>query len=236
MVCLSRATCNPIISSREIGRIHHFIDSTEKNALAFLYASIDVVGTVFFVIAWLWLRKFEANESRVLRRDTVTASDFTIRITSIPEDTTEKDLGVHFARVTGQAVAAVHLAFNNAQELNMYIQRGKIVAARYHCVQRIRYAKTTLKDDSKRRRLLKTLLRERDSLTLLVKQEDEHRRKVIETKRLKPIEAFVTFEKEEGLVKAMSVYDLSWFRRNCCCFPERLKYRGKKLKIEQAPE
>jgi hypothetical protein len=172
----------------------------------------------------------------VLRRDTVTASDYTIRITSIPDDTTEKDLGVHFARVTGQAVAAVHLAFNNAEEINMYIQRGKIVAARYHCVQRIRYAKTTLKDDSRRRKLLKTLLRERDSLTLLVKQKDEHRSRVIKNKRLKPLEAFVTFEKEEGLVKAMSIYDLNWFRRNCCCFPERLKYRGKRLKIEQAPE
>jgi hypothetical protein len=69
-----------------------------------------------------------------------------------------------------------------------------------------------------------------------VKQKDEHRSRVIKNKRLKPLEAFVTFEKEDGLVKAMSIYDLSWFRRNCCCFPERLKYRGKKLKIEQAPE
>ncbi len=166
----------------------------------------------------------------MLRRDTVTASDYTIRITSLPDDTTERELAVHFAKITGQAVAAVHLAFNNAHEINMYIQRGKIVAARYHCVQRIRHAKTTLKDNSKRRKLLKKLMRERDNL-------NKKRRKVIKNnKRLKPIEAFVTFEKEEGLVKALSIYDLNWFRRNCCCFPERLKFRDKRLKIEQAPE
>jgi hypothetical protein len=210
-------------------------DSTEKNDLVFLYTLIDIIGTVVFVIAWLWLRNFEAKESRVLRRSTITANDYTIRLTSVPDDTTEKDLAVHFAGVTGEAVAAVHLAFNNAQEINMYIQRGKIVAARYHIVQRIRHAKSTMKDNPKRRKLLKKLMRERDELTLLVRQKDERRSKVI-NKQLKPIEAFVTFETEEGFMKAMSQNDLSWFRRNCCCYPERLKYRGMRLKIEQAPE
>ena len=184
---------------------------TGKNDLAFFYAFIDVVGTAVFVIAWLWLRHFEAKEFRVLRRSTVSASDYTIRLTSVPDDTTEKDLAVHFAEVTGQAVAAVHLAFNNSQEIDMYIQRGKIVAARYHCVQRIRHAKTTMEDNPKRRKLLVKLMRERDEATLLVRQKDEHRSKVIINKRLKPIEAFVTFETEEGFVKAMSLYDLSWF-------------------------
>ncbi len=207
-----------------------------KNDLALSYAFIDVVGTVVFVIAWLWLHNFEAKESRVLRRSTVSASDYTIRLTSVPDDTTEKDLAVHFAEVTGQAIAAVHLAFNNSHEIDMYIQRGHVVAERYHCVQRIRHAKTAMEDNPKRRKLLKKLMRERDEATLLVRQKDEHRSKVIINMRLKPIEAFVTFETEEGFVKAMSLYDLSWFRRNCCCYPERLKYRGMRLKIEQAPE
>ena len=228
--------CTNTISPKKKGLITVTYHPTGKNDLAFSYAFIDVVGTVVFVIAWLWLRNFEAKESRVLRRSTVSASDYTIRLTSVPDDTTEKDLAVHFAEVTGQAVAAVHLAFNNSQEIDMYIQRGKIVAARYHGVQRIRHAKTTMKDNPKRRKLLKKLMRERDEATLLVRQKDEHRSKVIINKRLKPIEAFVTFETEEGFVKAMSLYDLSWFRRNCCCYPEKLKYRGMRLKIEQAPE
>ena len=78
-------------------------------------AYIDIIGVVGFVLAWLWLRKFEAKESRVLNRSTVTASDYTIRLTSVPEDTTEKELAIHFAELTGESVAAVHLAFNNAR-------------------------------------------------------------------------------------------------------------------------
>ena len=118
------------------------ISTAEKNKLAILYAYIDVVGTVFSVLAWLWLCVFEAKESRVLNRSIVSASDYTIRLTSVPEDTTEKELAIHFAELTGQAVAAVHLAFNNSKEIEMYIQRGKVMQKRYACVQRIRYEKT----------------------------------------------------------------------------------------------
>ena len=63
----------------------------EKNKLAVTHAYIDVIEVAFCVImAWLWLRKFEAKESRVLNRSTVTASDYIIRLMSVPEDTTEK--------------------------------------------------------------------------------------------------------------------------------------------------
>ena len=207
----------------------------DKNTLAKLYAYIDIAGTVVFVIAWFWLRRFEAKESSVLKKSTVTANDFTIRITNVPGCTTEKELAVHFVNITGKAVAAVHLALNNAKEINAYIQRGKVVEKRYHCVQRIRHAMTTMSDTPKRRKLLRKLMCERDELTILVRQQDERRSKVVNYVAV-PIEAFVTFETEAGFVDAMSQYDLNWFRRNCCCYPERLKYRGIKLKVDQAPE
>jgi len=207
----------------------------EKNKLASIYAFIDVIGTVFFAIAWLWLRKFEAKESRVLNRSTVTASDYTIRLTSVPEDTTEKELAMHFAEVTGEAVAAVHLAFNNAKEINMYVQRGKVMQQRYKGVQRIRYEKTMMKENRGQKKRLRKLMREREDLTLLVRQKDEKRSKVIH-QRQKAIQAFVTFETEAGFVEAMTKYQLSWFRTHCCCYTERLKFKGMRLKIEQAPE
>ena len=208
---------------------------TEKNKLASMYAYIDVIGTTFFVIALLWLRKFEGKESRVLNRSTVSASDYTIRLRSVPEDTTEKELAIHFAEVTGEAVAAVHLAFNNAKEIEMYVQRGKVMQQRYKCVQRIRYEKTMMKQNKGQRKRLRKLMREREDLTLLVRQKDEKRSKVI-NKRIKAIEAFVTFETEAGFVQAMAHYQLNWFQKVCCCYPERLKFKGMRLKIEQAPE
>lgn len=187
------------------------------------------------MLALLWLRKFEGKESRVLNRSTVSASDYTIRITSVPEDTTEKELAIHFAELTGEAVAAVHLAFNNAKEIDMYVQRGKVMQQRYKCVQRIRYEKTMMKQNRGQKKRLRKLMREREDLTLLVRQKDEKRSKII-NKKIKAIEAFVTFETEAGFVEAMTRYQLNWFRTHCCCYPERLKFKGMRLKIQQAPE
>mmetsp|Transcript_6817 Transcript_6817/g.14782 ORF Transcript_6817/g.14782 Transcript_6817/m.14782 type:complete len:695 (-) Transcript_6817:1682-3766(-) len=200
-----------------------------------MYAYIDVIGTLFFTIAWLWLRTFEAKESRVLNRSTVSASDYTIRLTSVPEDTTEKELAIHFAETTGEAVAAVHLAFNNSKEISMYVQRGKVMQQRYKCVQKIRYEKTMKKENRGQRKRLKKLMREREDLTLLVRQKDEKRSRVVSQDQ-KAIQAFVTFETEAGFVAAMTKYSLSWFRTAWCCYPEMLKFKGAKLIIEQAPE
>ena len=212
-----------------------FLFFLDKNKLAMLYAYIDVIGVIGFVLAWLWLRKFEAKESRVLNRSTVTASDYTIRLTSVPEDTTEKELAIHFAELTGEAVAAVHLAFNNAREIEMYVQRGKVMQKRHKCVQRIRYEKTMMRENRGQRKRLRKLMREREDLTVLVRQKDEKRHKVI-AENQEAIQAFVTFETEAGFVEAMTQYHLNWFRTHCCCYPEKLKFKGMRLKIEQAPE
>jgi hypothetical protein len=207
----------------------------EKNQLALVYSWIDVIGTMFFIIAWLWLRKFESKEEQVLNRNTVTASDYTIRLRSIPEDTTEKELAVHFAEVTGQAVAAVHLAFNNAKEIQMYIKRGIIMQQRYKCVQKIRYEKTVQDGAIGQKKRLRKLMREREDLTMAVRAKDEERAKVIPTNQ-KAIEAFVTFESESGFIEAMMNYNLNWFKTNCCCYPERLRFKGMRLSVEPAPE
>jgi hypothetical protein len=171
----------------------------------------------------------------MLNRSTVTASDYTIRLKAVPVDTTEKELAIHFARVTGEAVAAVHLAFNNSEEIKQYIKRGRIMQQRYNCVQRIRYEKTMREGHRGQKKRLRNLMREREELTLAVRQNDERRRKVVR-ERQDAIQAFVTFETETGLIEAMLKYNFNWFQTYCCCYPERLKFKGQRLVIEQAPE
>lgn len=207
----------------------------KKNNIAILYSFIDTAGTIFFILAWLWLRAFESKESRIIDRSTVTASDYTIRLRSIPADTTEQELAIHFAHVTGEAVAAVHLAFNNSKEIKQYIKRGKIMQQRYNCVQRIRYEKTMREGQPGQRKRLRSLMRERESLTIAVRQNDERRSKV-DHERQDAIQAFITFETETGFIEAMLKYNFNWFQRVCCCYPERLKFKGQRLKVEQAPE
>jgi multisubunit Na+/H+ antiporter MnhB subunit len=212
-----------------------FVQPVDKNELAYAYAWIDVIGTIFFVSAWLWLRRFESEEERVLNRNTVTASDYTIRLKSIPSDTTEKELAVHFAEVTGQAVAAVHLAFNNSKEIQMYINRGQVMRQRYKCVQKIRYEKTVNDGQYGQKKRLRKLMREREDLTASVRAKDKQRMKVI-CRNQKAIEAYVTFESESGFIQAMMKYHLNWFRTYCCCYPERLKFKGMRLSVEKAPD
>lgn len=207
----------------------------KKNNLAILYSFVDVAGTLFFIFAWLWLRAFESKESRSLNRSTVTSSDYTIRLKSVPADTTEKELAIHFANVTGEAVAAVHLAFNNSQEIKQYIKRGRIMQQRYNCIQRIRYEKTMREGHPAQRKKLRSLMRERESLTVAVRQNDERRSRVVR-ERQDAIQAFVTFETETGFIEAMLQYNFNWFQTYCCCYPERLRFKGQRLRIEQAPE
>lgn len=200
-----------------------------------MYSLVDLAGTLFFIIAWLWLRKFESKEARVLNRNSVTASDYTLRITTIPDDTLEEELAEHFEQLTGHMVAAVNLAFNNSKEIGLYIKRGVTMEQRYKCVQRIRYEKTNASEKKGHKKRLRRLMRERDDLTMRVRKRDEERHRAVRNNQ-KAIEAFVTFQTEEGFVEAMLQYNLNWFQSHCCCYPEKLRFKGMKLKVKQAPD
>mmetsp|Transcript_2880 Transcript_2880/g.4113 ORF Transcript_2880/g.4113 Transcript_2880/m.4113 type:complete len:1141 (+) Transcript_2880:236-3658(+) len=211
----------------------------EKDELATYYALLDASGTIVVIIAWIWLKFFERKEVDKLNRSTVTASDYTIRVLGIPSDATEKELAAHFAAVTDEAVAEVHLAYANAKEINLYFKRGKLMRRRYDCVQRVRYLKTQENYDGhtsrKRDKKLKKLLTERSEITSLIQLRDDERMSLVNPNPI-AIQAFVTFETENGFIKAISAYQLSWIRSICCLYPRRLRFKGGKLQVSEAPE
>jgi hypothetical protein len=207
----------------------------EKDHVAFFYAVLDGTGTVFMILAWIWLRIFEKKEVTNLNRSTVDASDYTLRVQNIPPQSTERELSIHFAGITGEEVADVNLAFANADEIREYIKRGQLVQERYNCVQRIRYEKAHQKGESSVNARLKKLLKERDRLSCMIEERDKLRLRNGKT-QADAIEAFVTFETEEGFVKAMSAYQLNWFRSLGCIYAKRLKLKGFKVRVMQAPE
>jgi hypothetical protein len=220
----------------------NFIKSViEKNHLALFYSLIDSVGTIIVIIGWVWLRNFEKREGEHLNRSTVNASDYTVRVTGIPPLTKESELKVHFANITNEAVAEVSLAFKSAKAIQFYYARGKVMSDRVHCIQRIRYERSvesgkTTGIISKRRvnRRIRKLLDERRKLTAQIAVRDEERKEHVASKP-DAIQAFVTFETEEGFLKAISAYQVSWLR-SFCCYPKRLHFKGKRLKLSQAPE
>ena len=205
--------------------------------MALFYAFIDSVGTVIIIIGWVWLRGFEDQEKDNLNRSTVDASDYTVRVIGIPPRTKERELAVHFANITDEAVAEVNLAFESAKAIEFYYSRGKIMKDRIKCIQRIRYEKTNLNPKElirRKNKRIKKLLDERNKLTSHITLVDEKRKRDVDS-NTDVIQAFVTFETETGFLKAMSAHQVSWFR-SFCCYPRRLKFKRRRLKLSQAPE
>ncbi len=212
-----------------------FID---KNHLALLYSILDTIGTAIVIAGWIWLRTFEKREVDTLNRSTVTASDYTVRVTGIPSNSKERELAIHFADLTKEAVAEVSLAYKNAKAIQFYYGRGKIMKDRVSCVQRIRYEKSIANNGkgSTRQinRRVRKLLQERKRLTAQLVMKDEERNEYLDSKP-DAIQAFVTFESETGFLKAVSSYQINWIR-NYLCYPRRLLFKGNRLTMTQAPE
>ncbi len=197
-----------------------------------------MTGTGIVILGWVWLRTFEKKEVEHLNRCTVDASDYTVRVRGIPSKTKERELAAHFANITDSAVAEVSLAYNNSKAIQFYKARGKIMKDRIDCVQRIRYAKSTLrtsKPSTKQvNRKIRKLLLERRRLTAQIVMKDEERKQHVASKP-QAIQAFVTFETEQGFLKAISSYQVHLFRQ-FLCYPKRLLFKEARLKLSQAPE
>lgn len=145
------------------------ICTLSKNQLALFYAFLDAIGTLVVIFGFHWLRIFEKSEVDHLNRSTVSASDYTLRVTGIPAKITEREVAAHFAAITASPVAEVNLAM-----------------------------KVNPNPDA--------------------------------------LQAFVTFDTEEGLVRAMSAYQMNWIRATACFYPKKLCIGGSKVKVNQAPE
>ena len=210
-----------------------------KNQLALFYSILDAIGTIIVIIGFAWLRLFEQNEADHLNRTTVTASDYTLRVTGIPRNITHREIAAFFAGITSSPIAEVNLAFDNANEIKMYMHRGRIMKKRVECINRIRYERSIGehikggKSSSKKR--VRQLLRERNKLTSLVDLRDAERTMKV-TSNPSAIQAFVTFDTEEGFVEAVSAYNLHWVRYIPCFYPKRLLLGGSKIRVGQAPD
>ncbi len=70
-----------------------------------------------------------------------------IQLKSVPEDTTKTKQVIHFTEMTREAVVAVYLTFNNSKDIDMYVQRVKVMQSHYKCMQKIHYNRTIKGDN-----------------------------------------------------------------------------------------
>ena len=181
-------------------------------------------------------------------RYTITASDFTARITNLPPKVTETDLKVHFARALNLPVTQVALGYDNAQEIEQHKLRGRIMKRRNVVMNRCRYLNEQLGGNESssgknggvlsgaQRWLfeweLRSLTRQNEALlgrlaTLDTKLELTHQ-------ETRPLCAFVTFHAQEAYVEALHAYKFSLVRY--FCMPHELRLAGHRLQVAPAPE
>eukprot|EP01006_Ploeotia_vitrea_P033229 TRINITY_DN65344_c0_g1_i1.p1 TRINITY_DN65344_c0_g1~~TRINITY_DN65344_c0_g1_i1.p1 ORF type:complete len:1271 (-),score=14.60 TRINITY_DN65344_c0_g1_i1:160-3972(-) len=204
--------------------------------LASMYSWIDFGMICFLMIAYLWLRIFERKESAILNKNTVTVSEFSVKITNLPKVCTTAELKAHLAKVTKHAVADVHFAYNNHAEIKAYRQRGLLIKERVRAMQEEKYyeylkseRKQYIVDEAK---LFKKLKEKKLDVGRKIKK--------IETDLVTPedadvpICAFVTFEERIGAIACKAVYTTSMW--DYYYMPQQKRFKDARLQIEDAQE
>lgn len=186
------------------------------------------------------------------RRYTITASDFTVRVTNLPPKVTETDLNVHFARALNLPVIQTAFGYDNAEEIEKHKLRGQLVKVRRRLVSRCRYINEQLSGSESSmststsnngsflskvqrwlwRREFRKLTRQNE---LLLKQLAALDAKLEQThQETRPLCAFVTFLSQEAYFEALRAYKFSWI--HYLCMPPELRLAGHRLRVTSAPE
>lgn len=219
--------------------------------VAFLYGICDLVACLVFAISFLWLKKMQNKEERQVDRDTLSADDYTIWMTNIPKNTTEKEI-IHYFKhiasiVSEQAnspaladvfeIADIHLVEDNMDCTAVFLERGKVVRRIERLTERLRQLelRNQRQDDTwcggpnYERRINKVM----DEIRRLRAEELRLTKRASVRAPQGVVSAFVTFEKMEGADNVVSLFSGGFVSR--MCQPRKLWFRGTPVSITQAP-
>jgi hypothetical protein len=209
--------------------------------LARWYTAMDLLAVIIFVISLRWLKYFEKIEATRITKHHITVEEYTIQAVRVPRNSTEDGIKSFFERLTGEPVADVFLIQNNGALLDLYIRRGKLVnklwnaAAKVHLLRqekRVTPKDHAINNERVLERRVKQAVRAYDHLYAQFEQITERRARIGASNEA--LSAFITFETQEGFLRAMDLYPQGEFahRRQ----PTALRLDPKRrLKVRQAP-
>ena len=223
----------------------------DKGEVGRFYALLDILGVCLILIGHVWLRGFERREEDFLDHTTVTPSDYTIRVPNIPPNTTEEELFNHFQRVTGVEVVSVALGYNNSSLINAYQERGELIKKKLRVTAEIQFyesysEKSDIPDwEDEVDRLQEEKFDRfyffdifcifRLSLSKSINKLNDSIKEFSKVRINSALCAYVTFNKEAGMLKSIYLYQNSWVKR--MCMKRALLFRGEiKLTATVAPE
>ncbi|CAN0060321.1 unnamed protein product, partial [Scytosiphon promiscuus] len=112
------------------------------DTLGLYYGCMDAFITMFFLAGYLWVHSFITDEFETIKRTTVTAGDFTIKVKGVPPDVNEEEIADHFSKILGRKVVEVAIARDNRAAINLYAQSGKLYHQRAATRDMLRYIKS----------------------------------------------------------------------------------------------
>ncbi|CAN0264736.1 unnamed protein product, partial [Ectocarpus sp. 12 AP-2014] len=106
------------------------------------YGCIDALITMFFLVGYFWVNSFIKDEFESIKKTTVTAGDFTVKVVGVPQDITEEEISEHFSKLLDRKVVEVAIARDNRKGIELYSKSGKLYHERAATRDLIRYIKT----------------------------------------------------------------------------------------------
>jgi hypothetical protein len=221
----------------DTGAYHGSTCHINKSNVAIAYSSLNIAAAVFVLVSFVWLRIFELREAAVLDKNTVSASDYTVVVSNLPKKCNEMEMRAHFAQVTGYAVADVFFAYDNAEQIEHYKTRGRLMKERYRLVQLYRFHNSVKGSSRKSDSFFKKIDEERRQVSLQIKKIDAKMSAEEAEGRVDysvVLLAYVTFDEAVGAKKALQVYKKNWW--SWLCMDNATKFKSHRIIVDRAPE
>ncbi|KAH9259587.1 hypothetical protein BASA81_002009 [Batrachochytrium salamandrivorans] len=193
----------------------------DRETVAMFYTCSDLVSMAIFFLGIKWMRYFVRVEGAKITKHHITVEEYTIQVVRVPPTTTEMQLKKFFSDLTGEPVHEVFLVQDNGELLSLYVKRGKVInklwkqAAEVHLLKEERRSKPgqrkAIMNDKTLQHRLQRAVRQYDKTYALFLDLNEQRSK--KSPGTKSLGAFVTFETQQGFLKAMDLYPQSYWQR-----------------------
>ena len=188
-----------------------------KQQIGLVTGGLDTFSTfLFFVVVW-WIFRDHTKEATAYNSTVMTVRRFTILVSNLPS--TQPVLNrlhiADFFQAKFGPVVDVSVAYNDMHLIELFKQRGELK----------REAQTAEMQGNTDRR---------DALSKRVQQVDKN---ILFKRRIYKKEvraAFVTFQNQESVAKALAAYPNTWWAR--CTMPRHLRFHLATIKVTRAAE
>lgn len=121
-----------------------------RDRIGVFYSSIDLACTIFLLIAFFWLYKYERVEKKKLNSRTYYLSQYAVAVKNLPPGCMEADIRAHFDELLNNPyptapIVSVNFAYDNEAEILECTRRGDLIREKTQLIHQHRYQCTHMR-------------------------------------------------------------------------------------------